>query len=242
MIRMIRHVYSNLSTPSTLSTHACTKALIMNPVVSALLTFCICYVIGSFPTAYLIGRVNSINIFEVGSGNMGAANVIRALGFRWGAIVWLLDMCKGIVAVLLGAAMPGYAITGMVIGAVAVVVGHNWSVIATLITGTVRGGKGAATAAGTWLILMAPWPGILIVTLLVWGAIVVFTRYVSLGVLVSVALGTLWVIGLMVFGDAGFPAIYLLYILGVGSMIFYRHRENIVRLLQGSERKLGERA
>lgn len=213
----------------------------MNPTVVAFLTFLICYVIGSFPTAYIVGRVNSINIFDVGSGNMGAANVIRALGFKWGTIVWLLDMCKGIIAVLVAAYMPGASINAMAIGAFAVVVGHNWSVIATLITGTVRGGKGAATAAGTWLIMMAPWPAILIVTLMVWGAVVILTRYVSLGVLVSVALGTVWVIGLMVFGDANIPAIYLLYILGVGFMIFYRHRENIVRLLQGNERKLGER-
>src|SRR5579859_4014170 len=108
--------------------------------------FLVAYIVGSFPSAYLIGRLNRINIFDVGSGNMGANNITRALGFKWGAVVILMDVSKGIAGVLLGRVlMPGDELSGGVIGAIAVVVGHNWSVLATLITGRLRGGKGVAT-------------------------------------------------------------------------------------------------
>src|SRR5579859_2327988 len=113
-----------------------------------LLIFLIAYVIGSFPSAYVIGRLNRINIFDVGSGNMGANNVTRSLGLKWGIVVWIMDSAKGALGVLIGRwLMPWDQISGSVIGGIAVVVGHNWSVLATLITGKLRGGKGAATAA-----------------------------------------------------------------------------------------------
>ncbi len=143
------------------------------------LTFLVCYVIGSFPTAYLVGRLNHINIFEVGSGNMGANNVTRALGMVWGGLVWIVDSGKGIVAVLVARLLwPGDVISASVIGAIAVVIGHNWSLIASLVTGTIRGGKGAATAGGTWVIMMAPWWYIVVITLTLWGLLVLLTRYV----------------------------------------------------------------
>jgi glycerol-3-phosphate acyltransferase PlsY len=89
---------------------------------------------------------------------MGANNVTRALGMTWGGLVWAIDSGKGVVAVLVSQLiMPWDVISASVIGAIAVVVGHNWSLIAALVTGTLRGGKGAATAGGTWVIMMAPW-------------------------------------------------------------------------------------
>ncbi|MBX3082511.1 MAG: glycerol-3-phosphate 1-O-acyltransferase PlsY [Anaerolineae bacterium] len=211
-------------------------------ILLPLFTFLVCYVIGSMPTAYLIGRINRINIFQIGSGNMGAANAIRAMGMKWGVLVWIIDTLKGVLAVALAWNLPGAPLSNGVIGAIAVVIGHNWSFIAALITGKIRGGKGAATAGGTWLILMAPWWQIIVITLSLWGAIVLLTRYVSLAVLVSVGIGTIWVMVLISQGSMGIPSFYAFYILIVGSMIFYRHRENIKSLLAGRERRLGERA
>jgi glycerol-3-phosphate acyltransferase PlsY len=211
-------------------------------VLLPLLTFLVCYIIGSIPTAYLIGRINKVNIFEVGSGNMGAANAIRALGMKWGVLVWLLDTLKGVFAVSLAWNLPGDKFAHGVIGAIAAVVGHNWSLIATLITGKIRGGKGAATAGGTWILMMLPWWQIVVVTLSLWGAIVLVTRYVSLAVLVSVGIGTIWVMTLISQGSMGIPDVYAYYIVIVACLIFYRHRENIQRLLQGRERRLGDRA
>ncbi len=207
------------------------------------LTFLVCYVIGSFPTAYLVGRLNHINIFEVGSGNMGANNVTRALGMVWGGLVWVVDSGKGIVAVLVARLMmPQDVISASVIGAIAVVIGHNWSLIASLVTGTIRGGKGAATAGGTWVIMMAPWWYIIVITLTLWGLLVLITRYVSLAVLVTMAVGAAWVLILIAAGQSDVPPIYAIYIVIVPVMIYIRHWKNIQNLLAGRERRLGERA
>jgi glycerol-3-phosphate acyltransferase PlsY len=204
------------------------------------LVFLVCYVIGSFPTAYLVGRLNRINIFEVGSGNMGANNVTRALGMKWGGLVWAIDSGKGVVAVLVSQLiMPWDVISASVIGAIAVVVGHNWSLIAALVTGTLRGGKGAATAGGTWVIMMAPWWYIVVITLTLWGLIVLITRYVSLAVLVTIAIGTVWVLVLIGMGNV--PPTYAFYIVLVPIIIYIRHWKNIQNLLAGRERRLGDR-
>jgi acyl phosphate:glycerol-3-phosphate acyltransferase len=211
-------------------------------IVPPLMTFLVCYIIGSFPTAYLVGRLNRINIFEVGSGNMGANNVVRSLGVKWGALVWMIDSGKGILAVLLAPLlMPQAPASARVIGAIAVVVGHNWSLIATLVTGTLRGGKGAATAGGTWIIMMAPWWYIVVITLTLWGLLVLLTRYVSLAVLVSVAIGSVWVL-ILISQGSDVPPLYMFYIVLVGLMIYVRHWKNIQALLAGRERRLGDPA
>src|SRR3972149_1609495 len=115
------------------------------------------YIIGSFPTAYLVARLKGVNIFKVGSGNMGANNVARTCGLRYGALVWAWDGLKGIAAILLARfVFPENQALVSVRAAIAVVAGHNWSFLATLITGSIRGGKGAATASGTFLLLAPP--------------------------------------------------------------------------------------
>ncbi len=196
------------------------------------------YVIGSFPTAYLIGRAKGIDIFKVGSGNMGATNVIRALGFRYGALVWAVDAAKGVLAILLARQLaPDYQTTASVLAAVAAVAGHNWSLLATILTGSIRGGKGAATAMGTFLFLA---PSLLVALVFSVGMLIVLlTRYVSLGVLSGVAIAGVALV-VLVFGGWIEP-VYSLYLL-VAWMVFVRHRSNIMRLLAGTERRLGERA
>jgi len=196
------------------------------------------YLIGSLPTAYLVGRLNGINIFELGSGNMGATNVLRALGWFWGLTVMAIDIGKGIFAVWLAQqlaqAIP--TTTASVIAGLTAVVGHSWSFMATLITGTLRGGKGAATAGGTWLMLM---PAIAIaIPLTLLALIIVTTRYMSLAVIVSTSVGAVIITSLVLLGRL--EPIYLLYTMA-SLVIVVRHRENIKRLLAGKERKLGER-
>jgi glycerol-3-phosphate acyltransferase PlsY len=157
-------------------------------------------------------------------------------------LVWAVDSGKGILAVLIARLiMPDNIFLASAIGAIAVVTGHNWSLIVALVTGTLRGGKGAATAGGTWIIMMAPWWYIIVVTLTLWGLIVLGTRYVSLAVLVSVAIGTIWVL-LIVAQGGSIPPIYIVYAVLVCAMIYIRHWKNIVSLLTGRERRLGERA
>ncbi len=195
------------------------------------------YVVGSFPTAYLVARAKGVDIFAVGSGNMGATNVARACGAKYGALVWAVDGGKGVLAVMLArhlsADQPAAA---SVLAAVAVVAGHNWSLLATLLTGSIRGGKGAATASGTFL-LLAP-TLVVALALAVGAAIIILTRYVSLAVLTAVAVAGVAFVVLVILGML--DPVYTVYLL-VGWMIFYRHRANIVRLLSGTERRFGER-
>ncbi len=196
------------------------------------------YIIGSFPTAYLIARAKGVDIFAVGSGNMGANNVARACGPQYGALVWLVDGLKGIVAIVVARMLlPDHQAVASVLGAIAAVAGHNWSFLATLITGSLRGGKGAATASGTLLLLL---PTLIVALVLAVGAaIILLTRYVSLGVLSALAVATAAFIVLVIVGT--FEPVYLLYVV-VTWMVFFQHRANIVRLLTGKERRFGERA
>lgn len=211
----------------------------MTNVLTPLTIFLVSYVIGSFPSAYLIGRINHINIFEIGSGNMGANNVVRSLGFKWGFIVWLMDSLKGVLAVVVARRiLPDDEISASVISGIAVVVGHNWSLLATILTGRLRGGKGVSTAAGTML-MMAP-AQVIIVTLSLWAATVLLTRYVSLGVLVSVAIGSALML-LMISLQYNIPSSYSYYTIAIASMIYVRHWKNILSLINGRERRLGER-
>lgn len=197
------------------------------------------YLLGSIPTAYVIARFKGVNIFEVGSGNMGATNVIRALGFWWGILVWLFDSLKGVIAIILAnLILPENHAAATAIAATVAVVGHNWSLFAALVTGTLRGGKGAAIWFGTMLV-MAPIQ-VIVGMCVLGGFVIALTRYVSLAVLAMFGLSTLWM--LVLIGQHQRPGEYVIYSLLVTAMMLFRFRENIQRLLTGTERRLGERA
>ncbi|MFN8449859.1 MAG: glycerol-3-phosphate acyltransferase [Anaerolineae bacterium] len=198
----------------------------------------ISYLLGSFPTAYLIGRLRNVNIFEIGSGNMGATNVIRATGgIGWGLIVWFFDSTKGIAAMLIAAhIIPQNPAAASVLAAIIAIIGHNWSLFATLVTGTIRGGKGAATAFGT-LFLIVPLH-VIAAMLVLCGFIIALTRWVSLGVLMMFGLAVIWI--LVLISQQAIPTEYVLYTLAISSLILIRFRENIQRILAGTERRLGE--
>jgi glycerol-3-phosphate acyltransferase PlsY len=211
----------------------------MEQTLKIVLIVVVSYLLGSLPTAYLVARYKGVNIFEVGSGNMGATNVLRVMGFGWGILVWMLDSLKGVLAILLSnLILQDNPAAATAISATVAVVGHNWSLFATFITGTLRGGKGAAIWFGTMLV-MAPIPVILGMCLL-GGFIIAITRYVSLAVLAMFGLSTLWM--LVLIGQHQRPGEYTYYSLVVAAIIVYRFRENIQRLLTGTERRLGERA
>ncbi|RMF79258.1 MAG: glycerol-3-phosphate acyltransferase [Chloroflexi bacterium] len=197
------------------------------------------YLIGSIPTAYLIGRLKGINIFAIGSGNMGATNVQRSLGSKWGLIVWGLDALKGIAAILLAQMLlPDSRALAATIAGVVGVIGHNWSLFATLITGRVRGGKGAAISFGTMLMIAPLY--VLVGVFIIGGIVVARTRYVSLGVLVMALVSTIWL--LILIDQQRLAHEYIYYALGVTALVFYRHKENIQRLLAGTERRIGDHA
>ena len=204
-----------------------------------LLIVAISYLLGSIPTAYVITRINGKNIFEVGSGNMGGTNVIRALGFWWGLLVIIVDTSKGGIAITLARLiMPQNEILATVIAGLVAIIGHNWSLFAWVITGILRGGKGAATAFGTLLFIM---PFQVIAGFLgVAGLILMLTRYMSLAVLIAFSVATVWV--MMLIYQQMLPPEYGVYISLMVVMVFLKFRGNIQRLLDGTERRLGERA
>jgi glycerol-3-phosphate acyltransferase PlsY len=197
------------------------------------------YLIGSFPTAYVIGLLKQVNVFEVGSGNMGGTNIARAMGARWGVLVYLIDCLKGVIALWIAATwlMPNNFALATVVAGMATVAGHNWSLFVVLITGTLRGGKGAATAFGT-MVMIAPFQ-VIAGMLVVGGLLIVLTRYVSLGVLAMVAIATPWM--LILISQHALENVYIIYTVFISGILLWRFRSNIHRLLTGTERRLGER-
>jgi acyl phosphate:glycerol-3-phosphate acyltransferase len=207
--------------------------------VQALLIVVVSYLLGSIPTAYLIARLKKINIFEIGSGNMGGTNVARVMGIGWGFVVYALDALKGIAAIIIAThvLMPEHKTTATVIAAIVVIIGHNWSLFVALITGTLRGGKGAATAFGT-ILMIAPFQLIAVISV-VGALLIAVTRYVSLAALVMMVISTAWM--LILIQQNAVPWEYAIYTFFVAALIIVRFRENIQRLLHGTERRLGER-
>lgn len=185
------------------------------------------YLVGSIPFALLVARLaTGIDVRRAGSGNVGAANVLRTSGVAMAVCVLVLDMAKGAASVLWVARFtPGES--GPALAGLAAVVGHVYPVWLRF-----RGGKGVATAAGVFSVLtpLAIGPAAVVFVLTVWT-----TRYVSLGsVLATLALGPLaW--------STGASSAATLTAAAVGALIVFRHRSNIGRLRDGSERRLGQR-
>lgn len=204
----------------------------------------ISYVVGSFPTGYLIARSRGIDIFAYGSGNMGATNIARVMGggwrgILWALLVWFLDSSKGILSIVIALQiLPSHPAPATVVAALFSIIGHNWSVIVAIITGKIRGGKGAATAFGT-LIMIVPLQ-VIAGMLLIGGLIIALTRYVSLAVLLMFALATVWMY--VLFTQQLVPSEFMAYSLVMAALLVIRFRTNIRRLLEGTERRLGEPA
>ena len=190
------------------------------------------YLLGAIPTGTLVGRSRGVDLTAVGSRRTGATNALRTLGAAAATLVLLGDFAKGAAAVLMARALADDAAWAQVVAAAAAVVGHSYSPFIGF-----RGARGVVTGMGG-LVLLLPWVALVP---LVFGPITIaLTRYVSLGSIVGTVAAGLAVIGLVLF--AGQPTEYLYYGLLVPLFILVSHRDNIQRLLQGTERKLGEKA
>ncbi|WP_287372648.1 glycerol-3-phosphate 1-O-acyltransferase PlsY [Oceanithermus sp.] len=193
----------------------------------ALVTLLLAYLFGSVPAGVLIARLYGVNIREVGSGNIGATNVLRALGWGPALVVFAFDMFKGGLAVLIARAL---GVDGWLLGGVALaaVLGHNFSVFLGF-----KGGKGVATSFGTVLFLD---PQVALFGLIVALVVIALTRYVSAGSLTGTFAGLVYA------AFAGRPPWELAALALLVALVFWTHRENVVRLQQGRERRLGEKA
>ena len=190
-------------------------------------TVILAYLIGSVPFALLLARRwGAADLRRIGSGNLGAANVLRTSGVKAGMVVAMLDIAKGVVSVMLARRFGGDAAAPAAAG-LAAIVGHIYPVWLRF-----RGGKGVATACGVFSVLtpLAIPPAVAIFAVAVW-----ITKYISLGsVLASVALPPIAY-------AMGSPAPVVVAAFVASAIIVFRHRSNLMRLRTGTERRIGVR-
>ena len=198
--------------------------MILSPILFAIAA----YIVGSIPFGKLIaGRVGRMDITRRGSGNIGATNVARELGVKWGAVTLVLDILKGFIPVMAFLFYARRAGTGHEIGlafiGVCALLGHMFPVFLRF-----RGGKGVATALGVFLGLS---PLSCLCSLVLFVAVVAKWQFVSLGSLVSSSAIPIF---LLAFGK---PGPYVAASVLVALLIWFKHRANLVRLLKGEELK-----
>jgi len=187
------------------------------------------YLIGATPTSYVAGRLGrGIDLRQHGSHNLGATNVYRVLGWRYAIPVGVIDMVKGVVPVaILGPWSNGPAWFKVALG-IAAVLGHMVSPYVQF-----RGGKGVATAAGVFLALA---PFAVVISLVIWGATLWLSGYVSVASLTAVLLFPVWVW----LTERGEPYTLSAAIV-LALLLVYAHRANIRRLRDGSENRFRTR-
>lgn len=196
--------------------------------MKVLLVIIISYLIGNFSSAYVLGRIlKDTDIRLYGSGNAGTTNALRVFGKKIGALAFLLDVLKGILAVYIGGKILGY--NGKLIAGLFSVVGHNWPIFLKF-----KGGKGVATSFG--VLLSIHWVSA-IISLIFFIVVAVTSRYVSLSSIVSAIVVPI-VVALV---KRPFDKKYLIITLILATLAIFRHRSNIKRLIDGKEHKIGER-
>ncbi len=192
------------------------------------------YLLGSFPTGYLMGKSRGVDVRQHGSGNIGATNVGRVLGRNWGFAAFGCDFAKGFIALFL---LRIYAFPGeiswsvevlLVVCGIAAILGHNYTPWLGF-----KGGKGVATSAG---VLGALVPAALVICFCIWAIEVLTLRFVSLGsILAALALPVVtWLL---------YPREWVFFGLAllICVLVVWSHRSNIRRLAAGTESRLGSK-
>lgn len=210
----------------------------MNMILARGICIVIGYCLGMFQTGYIYGKLHNVDIRQHGSGNAGATNTLRTLGLKAGLITFFGDLCKAMLSMLIawllfrGTYPDGVMLLEMYAGFGAVL-GHNFPAYLKF-----KGGKGIACTAG---FILAFYPPMAILCLLLFIIVVAVTRYVSLG---SILVMLCFFAQLVAFGELGYLKIDAnlmveVYIVGAlfAVMGIWRHKANIKRLLTGTENK-----
>jgi acyl phosphate:glycerol-3-phosphate acyltransferase len=186
------------------------------------------YLLGATPTSYWVGKLfHGIDLREHGSGNLGATNAFRVLGWQWAIPVLLVDVAKGFVPVWFFPRLSGASLTWTLGFAAAAILGHMFSLWVGF-----RGGKGVGTSAGAFLALA---PLAVLGAFAVWLALALATRYVSLASLgAAVALP----VCVALTSHAGGHGL-VWFTVGLAAVVIWAHRGNIVRLMRGQESRFG---
>ena len=192
------------------------------------------YLLGALPFGLILGRLfKGVDVREYGSGKTGMTNVMRTAGIPAAALSLALDMGKSIAVVALARFVLFPDVPGShAAGAIAVLIGHNWSVFIGF-----KGGRGTAPGWGG-LIMLSPWSGL--VATLVGLPVVGLSRYMSLGSILGTLSGVITLAVLIALGRA--PVEYIAYSVIGAALVIGLHKDNIQRLLSGTERKIGQSA
>ena len=214
-------------------------------MLSLLLILLLSYLLGSIPTALLVGKARGVDLRQHGSGSVGATNALRVLGKGPGGFVFAADLLKGLLAtrgvslLRVGDGLPSWlgpdaAVWVMVLAGAAAMLGHVYTAAGRLFYGSWRGGKGVATGVGMLLGLA---PVAILLAFGLWVLIVWWTRYVSLGsILGALSLPVTAGVQRALGHDVAFPV--LLFVIVVPLFILYTHRANVRRLLNGTESRV----
>jgi glycerol-3-phosphate acyltransferase PlsY len=186
------------------------------------------YLLGSVPSGVVVARLmGGGDPRSGGSGNIGATNVLRTLGKKAAVATLAGDVLKGVIPVLIARAILPSGSPALYLVAVAAILGHDFSFLLAF-----KGGKGVATTFGT---LAALSPTVALLCLATWISVVVVTRYSSAGALSSASLSPLF--ALFVVKDG----VFALFCVLAAALLIFMHRENIVRLMAGTESRVGEK-
>jgi acyl phosphate:glycerol-3-phosphate acyltransferase len=195
------------------------------------------YFIGSIPSGYLVARSQGVDIRQHGSRNIGATNVLRVMGKKWGYLVFLCDSSKGFLAVKLGFLIAAHSlqspVLGGVIAAIACILGHNY----TLWLGF-KGGKGIATSGG---VILALFPiAVICCIAIVWVIVFYSSKFVSLA---SIAAAIALPFSVFLFVPKTGTEFWVVFgfSLLVCLLAVWRHQSNIVRLMNGTETRFGKK-
>lgn len=198
----------------------------MGPGPASALALVLAYLLGSIPFSYIVARLKGIDVRTVGSGNVGATNVMRSAGRSAGLAAFVLDFLKGSAATWLALRLAGPTVAA--VAAVIAVVGHMHPVWLSF-----KGGKGVATGAGAFLPII---PVAAIAGLLTFAAVAAVTRYASIGSIAGAS--ALPIVALLTHA----PAASCWAAAAAAGLIVWKHRGNLSRIVAGKERRLGSRA
>ncbi len=189
-----------------------------------ILTVVLAYLIGSIPSGLILGKLFwHTDLREHGSHNIGATNAWRTLGKRAGIAVFIADSIKGQAGVVLGLLLAGTPLAA-VLGGLFAIIGHSFSLFLRF-----HGGKGVATSLGVLTMMMG---NVTLIVFAIWFAIVYLTRYVSLGSVVAAFLTP------VLAALFAYPVEYIVFSVIAAVLVIVRHRENIKRLMNGTENKI----
>ncbi len=201
----------------------------MSETVRYILVAVIGYLLGSVSVGIIVSKLfHGPDLHTVGSGSTGASNVLRTMGVKWGLITLFLDFAKALLAGGIGWWLGG-DLTGAMIAGLACVIGHNWPVFFQL-----EGGKGVAASCG---VVLTTFPIAGVISILTCIGVIAIWRYISLG---SMVLVTLFALLVSIFWSQG-NLLIILWAWIIAGLCIWRHQSNIRRLLNGTERKIGQK-